>query len=71
MVIKYKAKYIRDGAVVIDDTALIELGSGDSDKPAPISVLPKSRDTLEQMIAESEDRRASVNPDRDTTSDEK
>jgi len=29
MVIKYKAKYIRDGVVVIDDTELIELGSED------------------------------------------
>ncbi len=61
MVIKYKAKYIRDGEVVIDDTTLIELGSGETKKASEAEhSRPKSRDDLEQMIAQSEERSANV-----------
>lgn len=45
MVIKYKAKYIRDGVVVIDDTELIELGS-EEQKEAPKTGLPPAQNTV-------------------------
>jgi len=60
MVIKYKAKFIRDGSVVIDDTALIELGSDDTsntdEQSKANSSHPKSKSAWEKMIAESEER---------------
>lgn len=61
MVIKYKAKYIRDGEVVIDDTTLIELGSSEKEKASTAEhSRPKSRGDLEQMIAQSEERSSIV-----------
>jgi len=71
MVIKYKAKYIRDGEVVIDDTSLIELGSGNTEKPVAPGVLPKGRDALDQKIAESEERSENGDADDDSASVEK
>lgn len=70
MVIKYKAKYIRDGVVVIDDTSLIELGSGDSQESGATGVLPKGRDALEQLITESEEPSENVDSGDNITSDD-
>ncbi len=72
MVIKYKAKYIRDGEVVIDDTTLIELGSDNTERESKIDgSRPKSRADLEQMIAESEQRNKEIEPNDDTPSVDK
>ena len=57
MVIKYKAKYIRDGEVVIDDNALIELGSGDSNSSSSADGgRAKNNTAWESMVAESSER---------------
>jgi len=51
MVIKYKAKFIRDGEVIVDDTSLIELGTSESkEEPTADGARPKSKNAWEQMI---------------------
>jgi len=70
MVIKYKAKYIRDGEVVIDDSSLIELGGDNSGQQSGANGHPAKRDNAwEQMIAQSEQRSKDVDPKDSTESD--
>jgi len=67
MVIKYKAKYIRDGEVVIDDNALIELGGEAAQDNAASNVSRAKRNNAwDQLIAESEQRYKGVEPDNDS-----
>jgi len=70
MVIKYKAKYIRDGEVVIDDNALIELGSeATQGNTASNTSRSKSHNAWERLIAESGHRSKGVEQDSDPDND--
>lgn len=65
MVIKYKAKYIRDGQVVIDDSSLIELASSTSINDIARSSLPENNIANDKADVESESE------ERDSDSDTK
>lgn len=63
MVIKYKAKYIRDGQVVIDDSSLIELASSTSIDDIAHASLPENNIAKDKADVESEERDTELDSD--------